>query len=81
MIVTANFKDFSVLPDGVEAQLPDEFLCNLFDLDPSTFVEMLHEQAADLTRPPVTFEELLERLARVVRDLVAAVRNLWPRQT
>jgi hypothetical protein len=76
VIVTANIKDFSALPDGVEAQLPDEFLCNLFDLDPPTFVEMLQEQAADLTKPPVTFEELLDRLALVVPDLVAAVRNL-----
>lgn len=81
VIVTANIKDFSALPDGVEAQLPDEFLCNLFDLDPPTFVEMLREQAADLTKPPVTFEELLERLARVAPDLVAAVRNLSPRHT
>lgn len=78
VIVTANIKDFSALPEGVEAQLPDEFLCNLFDLDPPTFVEMLREQAADLIKPPVTFEELLDRLARVVPDLVGAVRNLSP---
>jgi len=38
-------------------------------------VEMLREQAADLTRPPVSFEELLDRLGRVVPDLVAAVRS------
>jgi hypothetical protein len=81
VIVTANIKDFSALPDGVEAQLPDEFLCNLFDLDPPTFVEMLREQAADLARPPVTFEELVERLDRVVPDLVAAVRNVPSRHT
>ena len=60
-------------------QLPDEFLCNLFDLDPLAFVEMLREQAGDLIKPPVTFEELLERLARVVPDFVVAVRHLSPR--
>jgi predicted nucleic acid-binding protein len=76
VIVTANIKDFSALPDGVEAQLPDEFLCNLFDLDPPTFVDLLREQAADLTKPPMTFEELLDRLARVVPDLAAAARRL-----
>ncbi len=81
VIVTANIKDFSALPDGVEAQLPDEFLCNLFDLDPPAFVEMLREQAADLTRPPVTFGDLLDRLSRVVPDLVAAVRSLSLSQT
>ena len=60
-------------------QLPDEFLCNLFDLDPLAFVEMLREQAGDLIKPPVTFEELLERLARVVPEFVVAVRHLSPR--
>ena len=75
VIVTANLKDFVPLPDGVEAQSPDEFLCNLFDLDPESFLEMLREQAADLVNPPVTFEELLERLGRAAPDLVAAVRK------
>jgi hypothetical protein len=36
---------------------------------------MLREQAADLQKPPVTFDELLERLARAVPDLVTAVRE------
>ena len=36
---------------------------------------MLREQAGDLVNPPVTFENLLERLSRVVPDLVAAVRQ------
>jgi hypothetical protein len=66
---------FDPLPDGIEAQAPDDFLCNLFDLDPDGFVELLHEQAADLVEPPVTFGELLERLARVVPALIAAVRQ------
>lgn len=75
VITTANLKDFYRLPDGLEAQSPDEFLCNLFDLDPDGFVGMLREQAADLVKPPMTFDELLERLARVVPDLVVAVRQ------
>jgi hypothetical protein len=75
VIITANLKDFTPLPDGIEAQSPDEFLCNLFDLDPEGFTEMLREQAADLQKPPVTFEELLDRLARPAPDLVAAVRE------
>ncbi|MGH7272451.1 MAG: PIN domain-containing protein, partial [Polyangiaceae bacterium] len=37
VITTANLKDFATLPDGVEAQSPDDFLCNLFDLDPVGF--------------------------------------------
>jgi predicted nucleic acid-binding protein len=75
VITTSNLKDFVPLPQGLETQPPDEFLCNLFDLAPEGFVEMLREQSADLVKPPVAFEELLERLARVVPDLVAAVRQ------
>ncbi len=29
VIVTSNLADFDDLPDGIEAQSPDEFLCNL----------------------------------------------------
>lgn len=75
VITTSNLKDFKPLPEGLEAQSPDEFLCNLLDLDPDGFVEMLREQATDLQKPPVTFEELLDRLARVVPEMVAAVRD------
>jgi alkyl hydroperoxide reductase subunit AhpF len=35
----------------------------------------LREQAEDLVNPPMTFEELLDRLARVVPDVAAAVRE------
>lgn len=31
VITTSNLKDFAPLPEGLEAQSPDEFLCNLFD--------------------------------------------------
>jgi predicted nucleic acid-binding protein len=75
VVTTANLRDFTPLPVGIEAQSPDAFLCNLLDLDPQAFVEMLREQAADLQKPPVTFEELLDRLARPVPDLIAAVRE------
>ena len=75
VIATANIKDFGELPEGIEAQSPDVFLCNLFDLDPRGFVDLLREQAADLIKPPMMFEELLDRLARVIPDLVAAVRE------
>ena len=73
LIVTANLKDFAVLPEGIEAQGPDDFLCHLFDLDPDAFDAVLREQAADLQRPPVSFRDLLERLARVVPQLVEIV--------
>ena len=71
VIVTANLKDFVVLPDGIEAQSPDEFLCNLFDIDPDGFVELLREQAGDLRRPPVSFRQLLVRLNLMVPELAS----------
>ena len=75
VVTTLNLKDFSPLPDGIEAQSPDEFLCNLFDLDPSGFIALLREQASDLVDPPVSFDELLGRLARPVPDFVEMVRE------
>lgn len=73
VVVTSNLKDFAPLPDGIEAQSPSEFLCNLFDLDRDGFVQLLREQASDLQKPPVAFEELLARLAKPAPDLVEAV--------
>src|SRR6266567_2549622 len=70
VIATSNLRDFASLPDAIEAQSPDQFLCNLFDLEQQAANEMLREQAADLVKPPVAFEELLGRLRRVVPDLV-----------
>jgi predicted nucleic acid-binding protein len=75
VIVTSNIKDFAPLPEGVEAQSPDAFLENLFDLNPEAFVDLLQEQAADLVNPPMTLDDLLGRLARVAPSLVAAVRD------
>ncbi len=73
VITTANLRDFTDLPDGIEAQSPDAFLCNLFDLHPERFIEILHEQAADLVNPPMSFEEITARLRKTVPELVAAV--------
>jgi predicted nucleic acid-binding protein len=75
VITTSNLRHFKNLPAGIEAQSPDEFLCNLFDLDGSGMVLLLNEQAADLIKPAMTFDELLDRLARVVPDFVTAVRS------
>jgi predicted nucleic acid-binding protein len=73
VIVTSNLKHFARLPEGIEAQSPDDFLCNLFDLDPARFIELLREQAASLQKRPMSFEEVLSRLRVVAPDLVALV--------
>lgn len=75
VIVTMNLSDFRDLPDGIEAQHPDEFLSNLFDLDPEALTGIVLSQAADLKRPPRTFEDILGALAKLVPDFAAAVRK------
>jgi predicted nucleic acid-binding protein len=74
VIVTYNVRDFSDLPDGIEAQSPDDFLSALFDLDPAFFVEILRRQAADRTRPAMTLDDMLEAMTTSLHELVAAVR-------
>jgi predicted nucleic acid-binding protein len=76
VIVTSNLKDFRELPDGIEAQSPDEFLCNVLDLDAEAMIARLVEQAAGMKKRLVTTEELLEVLAKVVPEFVEAVRRL-----
>jgi len=75
VIVTNNLKDFASLPDGIEAQGPDDFLLDLFDLGPDERVALLRRQAAALGRPPMTFEQLVGGLQATVPRFVAAVRE------
>ncbi len=75
VITTHNLKDFRSLPDGIEAQSPDEFLCNIFDLNPAVVVELLRQQAADLSRPQVPFHVLLGRLQSSAPEFVGLVRG------
>lgn len=73
VIVTSNLKDFENLPSGIEAQSPDEFLSNLFGLDPELMVELLREQARALKNPPFSFEDLVKALAKIVPRFAARV--------
>lgn len=79
VIVTTNLRDFVQLPTGIEAKSPDEFLCDLFDLNPAVFIDLLREQATALKNPPVAFEELLKSLARFVPSLVECVYEALPK--
>jgi predicted nucleic acid-binding protein len=75
VIVTANLGDFRDLPEGIEAQSPDDFLSNLFDLDPDGLVEIVRAQAADLRRPPRSFEDVVAVLERMVPTFAASIRG------
>lgn len=73
VIVTRNLKDFRQLPEGIEAQSPDEFLTNLFDLDPDGMTALVQTQAKALRNPPRSFAELLAGLAKTVPDFAASI--------
>ncbi|MCB9507056.1 MAG: PIN domain-containing protein [Myxococcales bacterium] len=74
LVVTRNLRDFEPMPDGVEVRGPDDFLLDLLDLRPSDVIELLRAQAAALTRPPVSLDELLTGLGKTVPRFEAAVR-------
>lgn len=77
VVVTNNLKDFkveAVVPYGMEAISPDQFLIHQFDLNPAVMIELLEEQAGDCTRPPLSLYELLQRLGRVVPEFVSVIR-------
>jgi predicted nucleic acid-binding protein len=67
VIVTFNRKDFpSAALDayGIEAQHPDEFVSNLFDLDPAAVVTAAHRQRKQLKMPPMDVSAYLHLLFR-----------------
>jgi predicted nucleic acid-binding protein len=68
VIVTYNLKHFppaSLAPYGIEAQHPDDFLMDLFDLDPQTMVRIIRQQAAALKKRPTSARQILDKLAQV----------------
>lgn len=77
VIVTLNLKDF---PDealalfGIEAQHPDEFLSNHFNLAPGTFCSAVQKVRERLKYPPYSVDEYLENLLE--QGLVATVADL-----
>jgi hypothetical protein len=76
VIVTANLRDFRDLPSGIEAVGPDDFLCDLLDLDPDQVVELVVAQARALKHPPRSVDEVLEALAKSVPSFAEQVRAM-----
>jgi predicted nucleic acid-binding protein len=76
VIVTENVRDFTALPDSVEAQTADEFLCNLFDLNPDRLILALEKICTRRTRPPNEIGPLVDatlctEFAKLVRAFLA----------
>lgn len=77
VIVTFNQKDFPddiLAPFGIEAQHPDEFVENLFDLDQAGVVAAAQRQRGLLKNPPMDVDIYLEMLLR--QGLVQTVKAL-----
>ena len=76
-IVTLNLKHFpddACEPFAVEPLHPDVFLLDLYGLDPQATYNAVERQAAALTRPPMTIDELLDRLGATVPDFAQALQ-------
>jgi len=67
VIVIFNEKDFppeALEPFGIEAQHPDLFIDNLFDLDPAAVIAAAQRQRRQLKNPPMTPDAYLDVLLR-----------------
>lgn len=76
-IVTLNLRHFPATacePFGVEVLHPDAFLCALHERAPEQVHAVLSEQVAVLSRPPMTVDDVLDRLQAHVPEFVAHVR-------
>lgn len=77
-IVTFNLGDFpadALEPYDIEASSPDEFLCSLFELCPETMNRIIEEQAAALTAPPMSVDDVLTRLQAQVPNFVRCIQE------
>jgi hypothetical protein len=79
LIVTFNVKDFALLPDGITAVTPDDFLLRLMGETPDLLRTALDAQSARLTRKPMDVATILGLLNMVAPKFVtawlAATRN------
>ncbi|HEX3878024.1 MAG TPA: PIN domain-containing protein [Bryobacteraceae bacterium] len=79
VIVTTNLKDFpeeALQPFGIDAQHPDEFLCNHLNLAQGLFCGCVQKILRRLKNPPFATDEYLETLTR--NGLVATAAELRP---
>lgn len=77
MVVTLNLRHFPAAacePFRIEVVHPDAFLCELHERAPGPLRDVLTQQAADLSRPPMTADDVLDRLQVDVPEFVARVR-------
>jgi hypothetical protein len=79
IIVTSNVRDFAVLPDGVVAMTPDQFLSELLIADPKGLAMALTSQAAGYRRPPTTVAELIGQLGKTAPNFASKALGVVPK--
>jgi hypothetical protein len=70
-----DFRDEAVLPFGIRAISPDDFLLELLDRDAETVKMAIDLQWRELRRPPMSREQVLDSLAKVVPGFAQAMRE------
>lgn len=79
VIVTNNLRDFpttALRQFSIEAQSPDRFVHHLLETAYDEVVSIITRQAAALSRPPRSYNQILDRLAQVgLPRTVAAIRH------
>lgn len=83
VIITSNLRrvpEVQLQRYNIEAQRPDEFIVNVIELAPARVVNIVQQQAQALTRPAMTFDELLERFRTLglPRAAAAICQQLGP---
>lgn len=76
-IVTLNLNDFpsdACDPFAIESLHPDVFLLQVYELDEQNLYEAVERQAAALSNPPMTVDELFDRFALTVPSFAEAIR-------
>jgi len=76
-IITLNLRHFPAAacqPLGIRIVHPDDFLCDVYDRAPAQVEDALDKQTADLSRPPLTVSDVLDRLSAIVPDFVDRVQ-------
>lgn len=79
-IITYNLKDFPVdilASFGITAIHPDEFLSDMFELNPGLAVQAAHRHRNSLKNPPFSIEEYLNSLQKQkLPSFVSKLRSL-----
>lgn len=78
VVVTKDLKDF--LPTacesfGIQVVSPDDFLVDLHHVDPSAALRALSDQAAALTKPALTLDDVLDYVAKDAPEFAGLIRE------